>query len=479
MTTDTASDFNPREATDQAVATWLRSALAEHASTNSRWAFAPLTLLLGNRDDLAHDLYAFIDTLPALAKRRWLHAVVSLLADPSIDDDTAVLLIDVAVLSGSREALEHLPALARRPHSSAPLLDRIVDAVLELPVTEHASLRSLQAVTTAGQLQPTSAGTVLVALCHIAPDDWLDHARSVSGRMAKLFEAVDHDPTVVRQYAESVLLEIELERLGKHWHEFANDSGVAWLKDGLQGSQPLVEVRRGALVSKLYPDKRVLIRPSAADRWRHIERNLETLLIDFDRNQRVDKTGFWQVVISPGLVRVPSELQTYTPVSNAADFVAVLPAVQRRRITSSRGVAEAFASATTQAVGLLILEAAKPVPMLHRAPEPDVSRDHYRRAIDVLIDLRATRDRRRKLFDRGFNIAMGDDAVRMPAKVWTVFGRADSAATLLEKMSDDDIAQVQALGWERRRFDDARAHALGEIVTKVFLTVRTETMSQR
>ena len=479
MATDTDLDFEPAEASGDAVTKFLRRALTDYSRSKSRWAFSPITLMVGHTDDLAHDLHAFLESLPLSAGERWHDALSALLRSKGAipDEDTAILLIDLAVLAKSGQVLEILPTLAEQEWASERLLDRIVDAVLELPMQKEASLACLKAVCNLPQFPATSAGTVLVALCHIAPDDWVQHARVLAPKMRELMHG-SADSEVLGHYAEGVLSEIQLERLGKDWHHLDGDGDLAWLKDGLLNSEdPAVDVDGDRLVSRMFEGESASIYWPVPNRWQKLEDSLARLTIAFDEDRHIDQAGNWRLLISGHVVHVPTELRGYSAMLTGADLLAALTNVERS--TTSRWLAkrasEAFESAKRDAVGQLFLEAAKTQrdKLAHtRLSESPVE---LRRVVYSLKYWRVKSDGRRALSEGDFNIDMREHVVRMPTKVWIAFGKAASAETLVETMSDAGDNVISFLGWERRRFDDARARAVGKIVTTAFEVKATRT----
>ena len=266
MASDIAVAFDPNSARSSDIESWLRHALTEYKKTGSRWSFSPISLLIGNRDDLAHDLHAYLESLQDSAKKRWSTAILSLLSDQSIrDEDTLIMLVDLAVLSRSKDVLKPLPRLAQRTDAKARLLDRIINAVLELPLTIEASRKCLEAVARSTAFPERSANTVFLTLCRIAPDDWIDHARLVSKKIPKPSNGEDRDWDFLHDCAQSVLLAIGLDKLGSHWYEFVHDSNLNWLRDiFMSGNLPLVKEVKDKLTSSLIPDDEVEIQSAPA-----------------------------------------------------------------------------------------------------------------------------------------------------------------------------------------------------------------------
>ena len=255
--------FDPINAGSSEIEDWLRHALTEYQKTQSRWSLSPISLLIGDRDDLAHDLHRYIETLSSASKKRWNKAILRLILDRSIqDEDILITLVDLAVLSRSSDLLKLLPDLAREKYAKEPLLYRIINAVLELPTTDAVSRECIEAVASNVSFPERSANTSFLTLCCIAPDDWIEHARLVSEKIPKPSNPKDKDWSYLHDCAESVLLTIGLERLGAHWHEFVNDSGLNWLRDSfLTGEAPLVSAEKNKLTSNLFPGREIESNP--------------------------------------------------------------------------------------------------------------------------------------------------------------------------------------------------------------------------
>lgn len=243
MASDNQLKFDPSSASQSDLVNWLREALTSYKESQSRWAFSPITLLIGDQDDLAHDLNSYVESLKTRAKKRWRAAVFTLLSDMSIqDEDIAIVLVDLAVLRRSNDLMTLLPQLTEQSFAGERLLERILAAVLDLPLKAEASRKCLETLAQNDAFPARSAGLVLQALCHVAPDDWMDHARLVSKMMPDPETANSEESKYLLACAETLLKEIGMERLGKHWYElnFAND--LNWLRSSLQsGETPLVK----------------------------------------------------------------------------------------------------------------------------------------------------------------------------------------------------------------------------------------------
>ena len=257
--------FDPHESTGVEVGRWLAGALVANETRASRWAFEPLALRMGHRDDVAHDLLGVYQELPDEAKARWREGVVAAVSDATVqaNPEVAITVIDFAVLIGASEILAALPsvAVAAKNSRSERLLSRIVDAILELPGEPAIELACLYAVSDGDSLPSTSAGLVLVALCRCAPDRWLEHARRLSPAMETLADGLPPDSTALRHYAASMVSAIGLERMARDWRALVAESTLTWLHAALvDGDQPPLTIKGGKL--ELGTDAEIQLRPA-------------------------------------------------------------------------------------------------------------------------------------------------------------------------------------------------------------------------
>lgn len=241
--------FDPHESTGVEVGRWLAAALLANETRASRWAFEPLALRMGHRDDVAHDLLGVYEELPDEAKARWREGVVAAVSDATVQasPEVAITVIDFAVLIGASEILVALPSVAAAAKNSRSerLLNRIVDAILELLGEPDIELACLYAVSDGDALPSTSAGLVLVALCRCAPDRWLEHVRRLSPAMETLANRLPPDSTALRRYAVSVVSAIGLERLARDWRAVVTESTLTWLHEALVGGDEPPVVSKG------------------------------------------------------------------------------------------------------------------------------------------------------------------------------------------------------------------------------------------
>lgn len=260
--------FDPETATDLQVCRWLRSAMLAYEAEKSRWAFEPLALRMGHRDDVAHDLFDVYEPLTDSAKKRWRKGVVALASDAEVmaKPDCAVTIIDLAVLIGASEILKALPnvVMASGKPPSRRVIDRIVDAAFELAGVPGDAVACLYAASNSDEFAPESAGLVLMALCRFEPDRWLEHAKHLTPAMESLRDRLDANSTALRHYASNVVSGVALNRLAGDWQTFVQDGKLHWLQqDVVGGDEPLVLEQDGTLSLAENPERRVKIQAPA------------------------------------------------------------------------------------------------------------------------------------------------------------------------------------------------------------------------
>ena len=237
--------FDPQTADGAAVARWLHCGLVAYKEKKTRWAFGPLALHIGHRDDVAHDLLGIFETLSDEAKERWRKAVVALLSDSDIalEPETASTVIDIAVLIGADEILDVLPAIIGEEHAPSSLfLNRVVDAVFQLSGKADSAVACLYAASGSSEFPPASAGLVLMALCRLAPDRWIDHARHLTPAIKSLGKArLDIDSATLHDYVSKVAALVTRQRLVQDWPLLKSESGLLWLRKALEHCDPSLE----------------------------------------------------------------------------------------------------------------------------------------------------------------------------------------------------------------------------------------------
>lgn len=261
--------FDPETATDVQVRRWLRAAMLAYEADKSRWAFEPLALRMGHRDDVAYDLFDVYEALTDPARERWRKGVVALVSDAEImaKSDVVVTIIDFAVLIGASEILKALPdvVMASGRPLSRRVLDRIVDAVFELTGEPGDAIACLYAASNSEEFAPESAGLVLMALCRFEPDRWLEHSKHLTPAMEALRDRLDANSTALRHYASNVVSGVALDRLARDWQTFVQDGKLRWLKEHVVGGdEPLVLEHDGTLSLAANPEVRVKIQAPAS-----------------------------------------------------------------------------------------------------------------------------------------------------------------------------------------------------------------------
>ena len=197
--------FDPSNADTQSVCHWMQAGLDGYLQRDmGRWAFRPFEHYIDVRDDLAEDLRSIYQELTPDAQRRWRSAIRDILAmqgsDPSKGRATRVL-IDLAALVRAHEVLDVLPMLVA---SNDSLLDQVVRTAVALASQTDAARACLEHIRTSPSFSADYAGLVLVALCHVDPDGWLDHVENLAQPMSILAGRLEDDSTALSFYARSI-----------------------------------------------------------------------------------------------------------------------------------------------------------------------------------------------------------------------------------------------------------------------------------
>lgn len=258
--------FDANTADDQSVARWIQTSLDSYIKDGvGRWAFRPLEHHIGMRDDLAEDLRAIYDSLPAAAQTRWRLAIHDLLATqgPDISKREATrVLIDFAILVRAHEVLEVLPALIANGRGDERLLDQVVRAAIALASQTEASRDCLKRICTSPKFVPDYAGLVLVALCHADPDNWLAHVENLAAPMQILATRLSDGSTALRFYASTILEAISLSRVtGVAANHLFGRAESRWLwNEWFKGGQSLIRYEE----FKIDSSARLLLRANEA-----------------------------------------------------------------------------------------------------------------------------------------------------------------------------------------------------------------------
>lgn len=338
MTKDAQGGFDPEVATEEEVLQWLSTALSAYGRNQSRWAFGPLALRMGHRDDVAHDLLAIYDGLSEEAKERWRRAACPLVTELGAEPELAVIALDFAALVGASNVLGALPAIiASDSPPSRVLLNRIVDVVLELPGDSDLALSCLHAAASAPEFPPASGGLALTALCRLAPDDWIEHAELLTPAMVALVAGMDGDPKPLRHYARKLIRAVTLDGIAKRWPALKESSNLQWLYDALAGDpEPLVVEHGGALCLADAPHDFVPV--AAAERDPRTDDLLPAVFLGFL------EAGHAREALEGNLAEYWSLRLGTAPTTNWTSGAKVTATVSRLWARWSKALAEDFAT---------------------------------------------------------------------------------------------------------------------------------------
>ncbi len=260
--------FDPNSADTQSVRQWMQAGLDGYLNDDMGcWAFRPCEHHINVRDDLAEDLRAIYQELTPDAQRRWRSAIRDILAmqgpDPSKGSATQVL-IDLAALVRAHEVLEVLPTLVA---STDTLLDQVVRTAVALASQTDAAHACLEQIRTSPSFSADYAGLVLLALCHVDPDGWLNHVENLAEPMRTLAGRLAEDSTALRFYARGILDAISLSRLrSADLKRLRNSAGSTWLlKEWLSGPSSLLRYELGP------PGPRLCLRADGSNTFGSIE----------------------------------------------------------------------------------------------------------------------------------------------------------------------------------------------------------------
>ena len=234
--------FDASHADTEEVCQWLQAGLDGYLKADvGRWAFYPLERYIGVREDLADDIQAIYDTLIPDAQGRWRSAIRNLLAmhgqDPSKKEATGVL-VDLAELIHAYEVLEVLPNLLPCDES---LFHQVLRTAIALARQVDAARSCLEYIRTTPSFPAAYAGHILIALCRVAPDDWVTHVRASARQMEVLASQLTEDSTALRYYASAVLETISVSRAIVGLADLVDSSQCQWLwYEWLCGTDPLL-----------------------------------------------------------------------------------------------------------------------------------------------------------------------------------------------------------------------------------------------
>ena len=253
-----ATSFNPNTADAERICRWMRAGLDGYFERNmGRWAFRPLENYIGKGYDLAEDLRAIYQDVEPRAQGDWRDAIQLLLARQGPDTskrNATLALIDFAALIRAHEVLKILPCLAS---DNPDLLGKVVGIAVALANQTDDAYACLRRLHTSTSFSPDYAGLVLVALCHVDPDQWLRHVENLAPAMNVLASRLEDDSAALRSFASRILDAITLSRLDHAslnclassselawlWHEWLGSSDSLLRYDHVQGSSPRVYLR--------------------------------------------------------------------------------------------------------------------------------------------------------------------------------------------------------------------------------------------
>ena len=224
--------FDPNTADVHSIRSWVQACLDCYFNQKmGRWAFRPLERYIGVRDDLAEDLRAIYREVEPHAQIRWRVAVRDLLAmqghDRSKRGATRVL-IDFAALIRAYEVLDVLPSLASYDPES--WLDQVVATAVALANQTSSARACLERLHTSPSFSSDYAGLVLVALCHVDPDEWLLYVENLAQHMNTLASRLEADSPALRSFASRILDAITLSRLDcASLNRLTRSSELTWL----------------------------------------------------------------------------------------------------------------------------------------------------------------------------------------------------------------------------------------------------------
>lgn len=454
--------FNPTEATEQEIFNFLDGALSEYETTESRWAFKPLTLSLNPSEDIPHAINELVDTLPQDARKRWHDAVISLLAQCTAKEEDRILkLITLAVLRSSTTLLETMTKLFQQGSPSAKLIDRAIDAVLELPV-QPSSLECFKTLARSEHFPYSSSGTVLIFLCRLEPENWLGHAELLEAELNELMDNIAKYPDVITHYAERVLQAIGLEILARDWYKLFGRADLDWFRREIFAiDEPLVTLEESSLSSKLFEGEHSSVRLSLSDALLNLGENLVNLPIVYDNERYVESSGAWQLEIAENSARIPANLIENDRASNAAALVKILSGVEEEGVFSR--TSPRFNQSVLEALGQLVLDS--PVKTIVPMDQADVEGygKQVTNAVQFIRSWQVKSDDSLSPDSGNFNFEITGNTVRMPSEIHQAYGRVSDVVTLVELMRLSGEQAVPLEGWDSQQLHKAQIRAIGQI----------------
>ena len=179
------------------------------------WAFESAARHIGRHPSLEADIAAIYESLSADKQMQLRHAVKNLLAQRGRTSKyraSTLFLIDLSVLMGSSDSLAVLPGLVAGTTDNK-LYDRVVTAAIHLSRQTDAALRCIRQLRTSPHFSPTYACLLLNALCHIDPDNWVEHVADLNPAIEALQPKLPPRSRALHLCAEEILAAISLIRL--------------------------------------------------------------------------------------------------------------------------------------------------------------------------------------------------------------------------------------------------------------------------
>ena len=314
--------FDPNTADADSIRLWVQASLDCYFNQKmGRWAFRPLERYIGVRDDLAEDLRAIYREVEPRAQVRWRVAVRDLLAmqghDRSKRGATRVL-IDFAALTRAYEVLDVLPSLASCDPES--WLDQVVATAVALANQTSSARACLERLHTSPSFSSDYAGLVLVALCHVDPDEWLLYVENLAQHMNILASRLEADSPALRSFASRILDAITLSRLDcASLNRLARSSELAWLShEWIGGPDSLLRY-------EAKPAPRLALRANSAQSI-SLKEPLAAPAPDFSEDELDDTvTDSWRKELVPKILAKLCKMKTRMTYSAVACLLDVQP----------------------------------------------------------------------------------------------------------------------------------------------------------
>lgn len=263
MTIPTSEDTKPLQALSTAeIERWLRVGLEGLLlEGKGPWAFEPLGLFIGETDHIAFDLSYIYEASDAKLQGRIRQAVADLLGHLEVTTRNVPLfesLLLIAATLPAPEIFNVLPSciavteLKRSPSDPrSTLFAAALTTVADIATPTHESLRCLRKLVTLPRFEPAYSGIALVALCRVAPDEFVSHFEMLRASLARMFQEYALDSETVRNLAIEVYESIPLVTLVDHFHALRvypvsapRNSDEWFLQSLVAGRAPLISIVR-------------------------------------------------------------------------------------------------------------------------------------------------------------------------------------------------------------------------------------------